>query len=715
MYPSAYTQNLKMMGMESGYVDPRMNNQPLAFNPNKGKPPMAMDKLPEERHKNDKYDDGMGMGAFTAKLLNIPQNDQPYRDMDDGMQMSMQQGMDSGMMMQGGPGFFPMGGMNPMMSMMGQSDMMAMGNMGNMGPGPGNMMMFGGMPGWQGPIDEMGMPIMPVKEIIRKENSVLYPPPPNAPPPTTRERPPGCRTIFVGGLPETCTEEMLQEVFVDFGITTSVRKSKKKNFAHVRFEHEESVERALFLSGYRMKVEDKDDKPNTGRLHVDYAMARDDQYEFECKQRSMIRDMRHRQRMEEDRLRPPSPPPTAQYSDYEAAALHDQLKNDEDFMKASSTLLTWMERGDVNRRNINQFYSMIQCVNSHIRRLLSEKQAHEEELMAMKQRFKSLFEGLLRQFDQIEKVFVVAQKQRNWDHFTKAQRKNVEMWLKQAKEIKQSQQDEFLSGRQEDEMEMSEEDDSGGPSNSKKAKRPDVNEYSTNQYVEMASRLALVNNLKDENDELKCQLEVYKNEVAVLKQETGTSSTDREKEVRSLQMAMQGMQQQLITVRNEHMEYKKKMEQEKSSLVLEKQIALDKYENLKSEKLRSEQQGTTSKNDEDNQTEEKDKAVKYVWTDQSSKVGDDTISSTGIHFSDKEAQLVGLVCCFLHVHPTGASIDYIWSYLHRLGVSCRVSELETLLEKIPVIFRQELSGVGATIERRWHFTGYKNLSPTTGL
>jgi len=71
----------------------------------------------------------------------------------------------------------------------------------------------------------------------------------DAPPPSTRERPPGCRTIFVGGLPETCTEEILQEVFVEFGNTTSVRKSKKKNFAHVRFEDEESVERALFLSG----------------------------------------------------------------------------------------------------------------------------------------------------------------------------------------------------------------------------------------------------------------------------------------------------------------------------------------------------------------------------------------------------------------------------------------------------------------------------------
>lgn len=37
------------------------------------------------------------------------------------------------------------------------------------------------------------------KEIIHCKSCVLFPPNPNAPPPTTRERPPGCRTIFVGG------------------------------------------------------------------------------------------------------------------------------------------------------------------------------------------------------------------------------------------------------------------------------------------------------------------------------------------------------------------------------------------------------------------------------------------------------------------------------------------------------------------------------------
>lgn len=70
---------------------------------------------------------------------------------------------------------------------------------------------------------------------------------------------------------------------------------------------------------------------------------------------------------------------------------------DDDFMKASVVLLTWLERGEVNRKNINQFYSMIQCTNAHIRRLLTEKHTHEEELLKMKEKFKNIFEGILRQ------------------------------------------------------------------------------------------------------------------------------------------------------------------------------------------------------------------------------------------------------------------------------------------------------------------------------
>lgn len=68
------------------------------------------------------------------------------------------------------------------------------------------------------------------------------------PPPSTRERPPGCKTVFVGGLPENTTEEVIREVFDQCGEIVAIRKSKK-NFCHIRFSEEFMVDKAVYLSG----------------------------------------------------------------------------------------------------------------------------------------------------------------------------------------------------------------------------------------------------------------------------------------------------------------------------------------------------------------------------------------------------------------------------------------------------------------------------------
>ncbi|XP_010074124.1 PREDICTED: ecto-NOX disulfide-thiol exchanger 1-like, partial [Pterocles gutturalis] len=164
-----------------------------------------------------------------------------------------------------------------------------------------------------------------VKEIIHCKSCTLKKSNPNLPPPSTRERPPGCRTVFVGGLPENATEEIIQEVFEQCGDITAIRKSKK-NFCHIRFAEEFMVDKAIYLSGYRMRLGSSTDKKDSGRLHVDFAQARDDFYEWECKQRMLAREERHRRKMEEDRLRPPSPPAIMHYSEHEAALLAEKLK-----------------------------------------------------------------------------------------------------------------------------------------------------------------------------------------------------------------------------------------------------------------------------------------------------------------------------------------------------------------------------------------------------
>lgn len=76
------------------------------------------------------------------------------------------------------------------------------------------------------------------------------------------------------------------------------------------------------------------------------------------------------------------------------------LTDDHKFSEATAVLSTWIDRGEVNRRTANHFYSMIQSANSHVRRLMSEKAQHEEEMERAKEAFKNALLAILTQCKQ---------------------------------------------------------------------------------------------------------------------------------------------------------------------------------------------------------------------------------------------------------------------------------------------------------------------------
>ncbi|CAH1372238.1 ecto-NOX disulfide-thiol exchanger 2 [Tenebrio molitor] len=636
-----------------------LNDSPLEFNMNKNKtamPRSADDKDDSSLSPTDKRD----RRRVERRDRDRRDTEKSRDDSDSNMSSSqdvipIQNGSSLGPNMWGGMmGMgYPMVGMNMIMD----PNMISMNNYGMMPP------MMAPDPNMMTP--DPNMLINPVKEIIHCKSCTLFPPNPNAPPPTTRERPPGCRTVFVGGLPENMTEEIIAEVFERCGEITTLRLSKK-NFCHIRFVYEASVDAAIFLSGYRIRIGSNSDTPNTGRLHVDYAQARDDQYEWECRQRQLQREQRHRERMEEERLRPPSPPPVVHYTDHEAIAISEKIKQDDTFTKAVLVVITWLERGDCNKRNANNFYSMIQSTNSHVRRLLNEKSQYEEELKKAKEIMKGRMQGILLQFSQIERLFVAACHKKVWDHFTKAQRKNIETWKKLSMEIKNVQLDEPSNDKADDEMDVSDEDE------------PTKKKHRTDCISEER------NNLKDENESLRCQMEAYKNEVEVLKVDYKKELDDKDKQFKMLQQTLQGMQQQLIEA--------KRKQTEEEAKVKELHAKIKQLETKQS----SEKDVITLDDSESNQAE-------------STSTSESTVDVQRLNECD--AKLVGIVSAFLNVHPFGAGLDYIWSYVSKLETNIRPSDIELLMNRFPTVFKQELVGIGANIERRWMFNAY-NPAPT---
>uniref|UniRef100_A0A8C4ENB5 RRM domain-containing protein n=1 Tax=Dicentrarchus labrax TaxID=13489 RepID=A0A8C4ENB5_DICLA len=550
-----------------------------------------------------------------------------------------------------------------------------------------------------------------VKEIIHCKSCTLFPPNPSLtdlPPPVTRERPPGCKTVFVGGLPENATEQLIVEVFGQCGDIAAIRKSKK-NFCHIRFAEEFTVDKALLLSGYRIRLGSSTDKKDTGRLHVDFAQARDDLYEWECRQRMLAREERHRRKMEEDRLRPPSPPPIVHYSEHECSELGDKIKDDNKFPESVRVLLTWLERGEVNRRNANNFYSMIQSSNSHIRRLMSEKSQHEKEMEEAKDKFKTTMAAILAQFEQIVSVFHAASKQKAWDHFSKAQRKNLDMWRKQVEEIRNMHNEQLMGIRGEEEMEMSDDD------------MEDLS--ATNSKDSEDSGVSQAEALKEENDSLRCQLDAYRNEVELLKQEQGKNQPIRSEEDNThsqqlsfLQQALQGMQKQLLRMRDELKE--REAELEKS--LEDKQQLKNQIHNLKAglhnlqttHTLQLETLKRDDRGSEQSANQVSDVTASSVVSCSQEKEGLPEKNPPSPVHSERDALLVGIISTFLNVHPFGASIEYICSYLQRLDTKINPGEVEALLSRLPCTFRQELTGVGASLEKRWNFCGFQGIKST---
>lgn len=159
---------------------------------------------------------------------------------------------------------------------------------------------------------------------------------------------------------------------------------------------------------------------------------------------------------------------------------------------------------------------------------------------------------------------------------------------------------------------------------------------------------------------------------------------EKDKQFKVLQQTLQGMQQQLIDA--------KKRQGEEEARVKDLQIK------LKVEKGR--------------QLNDKD----VVIIDSSDNEQCDSVSlvespiESVQNFVESDAKLVGIISTFLNVHPFGAGLDYIWSYVSKIEANLRPSEIESLMNRFPSVFKQELVGIGANIERRWIFIAFNSIS-----
>lgn len=168
---------------------------------------------------------------------------------------------------------------------------------------------------------------------------------------------------------------------------------------------------------------------------------------------------------------------------------------------------------------------------------------------------------------------------------------------------------------------------------------------------------------------------------------------DKEKQIKVLQQTLHGMQQQLLDVKKKQAEEESRSRELQSKLkqqMIDGTINLDDTESEKTDSISSD-------------------SSSHTHTHTPLPVNGSTSEATNLNtLNNADARLVGIISAFLNVHPFGAGLDYIWSYVTKLESNLRPSDLEVLMSRFPSVFSQELVGIGANIERRWLFNAFKS-------
>lgn len=171
----------------------------------------------------------------------------------------------------------------------------------------------------------------------------------------------------------------------------------------------------------------------------------------------------------------------------------------------------------------------------------------------------------------------------------------------------------------------------------------------------------------------------------VLKIDYKKEFEEKDKKFKVLQQTLAGMQQQLSEARKKHSEEELKIKELQAR--------------LKAKSTKCSNSPDKEVIDLDSEPEQQDAS--------SNTINEFKISSTSL-LEEEDIKFIGIISSFLNVHPFGAGLDYIWSYVSKFGSMMRPSDIELLMSRYPSVFKQKVMGVGANIERKWFFNGFSS-------
>lgn len=230
--------------------------------------------------------------------------------------------------------------------------------------------------------------------------------------------------------------------------------------------------------------------------------------------------------------------------------------------------------------------------------------------------------------------------------------------------------------------------------------------YCENYFYSLSSLFIFVE-FQEENDSLKCQLQVYKNEVDLVKSDLKSDTDLKEQQIQVLQETIRNMQTHLLETKSK--------ERDSGARIKDLEEKL-KSANVKELLLKTKIAANSKRSADTSLFNDGDVGgvgtgsglVPLTLDSNSETTTSETIAVVKMERVDEdEARIISLVSAFLVVHPFGASTDYVWSYVSRFVPAVRPKALEEILVRYSNLFTEDVTGVGAKIERKWRYAGFE--------
>lgn len=216
-----------------------------------------------------------------------------------------------------------------------------------------------------------------------------------------------------------------------------------------------------------------------------------------------------------------------------------------------------------------------------------------------------------------------------------------------------------------------------------------------------------------ENESLKTELAVYRSDADIVKSMLELDTDVKEKQLKVLQETIRNLQTQLLDNNAKEKQTLGKIAELEARLKQAhvKELLL-KTKIVEASKLAMHTKNSTAMHADADADAPADAAAasKGGATDADTAAGAAAAPPVGRIKTEPirpdEARIIGLVSTFLVVHPFGASLDYVFSYVQRAAPQLRPKQLEEILARYDTTFSEEVRGVGAKIERKWRFCGF---------